>query len=115
MEAKEAHEIKNLNAEIDTLLEMASQRVLYTDLEDNLALHRKIGSALFKWRSEGIVRIHPQEVETLTIYQLQLLTRMDQQREERAENLIEQVVEQVATTREQVFGLPPISFEGFKR
>jgi len=32
-------------------------------------------------------------------------------------HLIEQaqVVEQVATTREQVFGLPPISFEGFKR
>ena len=114
--APEAMEMRRLNHQVDTLLEMAKHKIFKDDLEENLSIHRRIGAALFKWRSEALVRINPQEVEALTIYQFQLLTLMDQQREDRAMKAIQDgfQVEVVEETRASI-GLPPISHEGFKK
>jgi len=118
METKspEAMEMRQLNHQVDTLLEMAKHKIFKETLEENLTIHRQIGTVLHKWRSEAIVRIHPREVEALTIYQFQLLTLMDRQREDRAMKAIQDgfQVEVVEETRASI-GLPPISHEGFKK
>jgi predicted methyltransferase len=77
-------EVKRLNQEVETLLEMARQKVLYATVQDNHAVHQRIGSALMKWRSEGLVRISMDEVSRLTAYQYQLLHEMDKQRADNA-------------------------------
>lgn len=112
METKspEAMEVRRLNHQIDCLLEMARQKMTRPTLEENLQIHREIGEVLNKWQSEGLTRIHPSEVQQLTIYQYQLLGVMDRQRE--VEAIIEQseILQEVAETR---MGLPQIMHRGF--
>jgi hypothetical protein len=127
MEKPAANEVREFNSYVDQLVEMARQKMIYANLEDNHSLHRQIGSVLYKWRSEGMVRIHPSEVEALTVYQNQLLTRMDEQRTQRMVNKIEEgfqvevdpegdaLVRQEQTKARTQMGLPPAMTEGFKK
>jgi len=126
MEKPAANEVREFNSYVDQLVEMAKQKIIYANLEDNLSLHRQIGSVLHKWRSEGMVRMHPSEVEALTIYQIQLLNRIDQQREDRMINKIEEgfqveldpegdaLVRQEQAQARRDMGLPPVMHQGWK-
>lgn len=119
-----AQEIRQMNLEVDTLLNMAKQKVTYARLEDNMATHRKIGETLMKWKSEGLVRIHPSEVEELTIYQNHLHLVIEKQRVEAVNQVMsgeiditdgtEAVRKQESDTRVKM-GLPPIMHRGWER
>lgn len=115
----EAMTIRRLNEEVDTLLEMASQKVLFPSVTENHQVHRRIGTMLTKWRSEKLVRIHPREVEALTIYQNQLLWRMDEQRADKAMERIcggfQVQLDETAEAVEKVVPVAPIGLEGWKK
>ncbi|MBT7929843.1 hypothetical protein HN682_08020 [Candidatus Peregrinibacteria bacterium] len=122
----EAMDVRRLNYNVDCLLAMAKQKVI-RGLEENLATHREIGKALTKWRSEMLVRIHPREVEELTIYQHQLIAAIQRERESNMIGRIKEgfkvevdpeadaLVRQQQAKARRDMGLPPVMHEGFKK
>lgn len=113
-------EVTDMNHRVDQLLEMANQKMTWPTVEENHKVHQAIGQALYTWRSEKLVKIHPSEVDRLTAYQYHLLDVMDKQRTEQALQAIQEgfQVETELPQRQETrarMGLPPISFEGFKK